>query len=279
MVEQALQAAWPSLEVAIEIVRTSGDESARPQPVIDRKAGRKGIFTREIEKELVVRRIDLAVHSAKDLPSERRDELEVRGSLPRARTEDLLITRNGAGLTSIPTGGVVATGSIRRQRQLAWLRPDLQIADLRGNVPTRLRKLQENESWSGIILARAGLERLGLDPKGEILSPADFLPAGGQGVIALQIRRDDEHAQELVDAINHQATHSCLRAEREFLRLLNGDCDSPVGVQARIDGEELSLRAQIFETEKTAPLVGRVTGPAADPEAIAAQLMKQLYGG
>lgn len=279
MVEEALQAAWPGLQIAIQIVRTSGDESARPQPVIDRKAGRKGMFTREIEKELVVRRIDLAVHSAKDLPSEPGDELEVRATLPRAKTEDFLITRDGAGLAHIPAGGVVATGSIRRQRQLAWQRPDLEIADLRGNVPTRLRKLQENVDWSGIILARAGLERLGLDPAGEILSPDDFLPAGGQGVIALQIRRDDEQAHKLIDAINHQATHLCLRAEREFLRLLNGDCDSPVGVQARIDGGELRLRAQIFETEKTAPRVGTINGPVAEPEAMAAKLMKQLYGG
>jgi hydroxymethylbilane synthase len=279
MVEQALRLAWPGLEVAIEIVRTSGDEGARAEPVTDRKAGRKGMFTREIEKELLVRRIDVAVHSAKDLPSEEIVELEVRATLRRANTEDILVTRNGAGLTTIPAGATIATGSIRRQRQLLWKRPDLQVADLRGNVPTRLRKLRENENWSGIILARAGLERLGLEVGGEILSPNDFLAAGGQGVIALQVRRDNEPTKELLEPLNHQPTHDCLRAEREFLRLLNGDCDSPVGAQASIAEEKLTLRAQVFETERAEPRVGKVTGAPADSEAIAAQLMAQLYGG
>ncbi|MEO6969655.1 MAG: hydroxymethylbilane synthase [Chthoniobacterales bacterium] len=279
LVEQALREAWPNLEVAMEIIRTSGDESALGAPITDRKAGRKGLFTREIEKKLLVRRIDVAVHSAKDLPSERRDDLEVRATLPRAATEDVLITRTGAGLTSLAEGSVLATGSVRRQRQLGWIRPDLQIVDLRGNVPTRLRKLRENESWSGIILARAGLERLGLKVEGEILSPDDFVPAGGQGVIALQVRSDDARVQEVIDAINERETHLCLRAEFEFLRLLDGDCDSPVGVQAKVEAGELRLQAQVFEAPGTPPRVGKMAGAAQDPEAIAAKLMKQLYGG
>lgn len=279
MVEQALRLAWPGLEVAIEIVRTSGDEGALVEPVADRKAGRKGMFTREIEKELLVRRIDVAVHSAKDLPSEEIAELELRATLRRANTEDVLVTRNGASLAAIPAGATIATGSIRRQRQLLWKRPDLQIADLRGNVPTRLRKLREKENWSGIILARAGLERLGLAVRGEILSPDVFLAAGGQGVIALQVRRDNEATKDLLEPLNHQPTRDCLRAERAFLRLLQGDCDSPVGAQARIEEEKLTLRAQVFEAEKADPRVGQVTGAPADAEAIAAQLMAQLYGG
>lgn len=279
MVEQALRAAWPGLEVGLEIIRTSGDESGGGAPITDRKAGRKGLFTREIEKELLVRRIDVAVHSAKDLPSESRDDLAVRATLPGAATEDILITKTGGGLTSLAEGSVIATGSIRRQRQLGWIRPDLEIADLRGNVPTRLRKLRENENWSGIILARAGLERLGLKVEGEILSPEDFVPAGGQGVIALQVRSDDARVQELVDAINDRATHACLRAEREFLRLLNGDCDSPVGVQAKMEAGKIRLRAQVFEAPATPPRVGTMVGSSDEPEAVAAKLMEQLYGG
>ncbi|MBA3830824.1 MAG: hydroxymethylbilane synthase [Chthoniobacterales bacterium] len=279
LVERALRRAWPALEVALEIIRTSGDESSKGTPVTDRRAGRKGMFTRDIEKELLVRRIDVAVHSAKDLPSARLEELEVRATLPRAHTEDVLITKSGGGLTTAPAGATIGTGSIRRQHQLRWKRPDLRIADLRGNVPTRLRKLQENETWSGIILARAGLERLGLEVPMEILSQVDFVPAGGQGVIALQIRRDDARAQQLLDAINDRATLIALRAEREFLRLLDGDCDSPVGVQATLDRASLQLRAQIFETAATPPKVGRATGASADPEAVAAALMRQIYGG
>jgi hydroxymethylbilane synthase len=279
MVEQALRLAWPGLEVAIEVVRTSGDEGARAEPVEDRKAGRKGMFTREIEKELLVRRIDVAVHSAKDLPSEERAELELRATLRRANTEDVLVTRNGAGLTSIPAGATIATGSIRRQRQLLWKRPDLRIADLRGNVPTRLRKLRENENWSGIILARAGLERLGLEVRGEILSPNDFLAAGGQGVIALQMRRDDEPTKDLLEPLNHQPTHDCLRAEREFLRLLNGDCDSPVGVQAALESNEMVLRAQVFAEGVSEPKEGKVRSKIGidEPEKLALMLHGWMY--
>ena len=279
LVEQALRRVWPELEVAIEIIRTSGDESAKAAAIPDRKAGRKGLFTRKIEKELLLRRIDVAVHSAKDLPSGGLDALEVRATLPRAATADVLITKSGGGLTALARGSVIATGSIRRQRQLGWIRPDLQIVDLRGNVPTRLRKLRENEGWSGIILALAGLERLGLNVEGEVLSPENFVSAGGQGVIALQVRSGDARIRELIDAINDQATYVCLRAEREFLRLLNGDCDSPVGVQAQQEAGRLRLRAQIFEAPGAAPRVGTIVGDSGDPEAMAAKLMKQLYGG
>jgi hydroxymethylbilane synthase len=279
LVEQALRKAWPQLDVAIEVIRTSGDENAQDAGIADRKAGRKGLFTREIEKELLVRRVDVAVHSAKDLPSERLDRSEVRATLPRAAIADILITKAGGGLAALARGNLVATGSIRRQRQLGWIRPDLQVADLHGNVPTRLRKLRENENWSGIILARAGLERLGLQVEGEILSTDDFVPAGGQGVIALQARRDDARVQNLIDAIDDRATHVCLRAEREFLRLLNGDCDSPVGVQAKLEAGELRLRAQVFEAPTAAPRVGATAGPSDDPEAVAAKLMTQMYGG
>jgi hydroxymethylbilane synthase len=264
--------------VAVEYIRTTGDEGGQPRPISDRKAGRKGLFTREIEKELLVRRIDLAVHSAKDLPSEPRDDLEVRAVLPRAATHDILITRSGGGLTTLAPGSVVATGSIRRQRQLGWVRPDLKIIDLRGNVPTRLRKLGENQEWSGIILALAGVQRLGLKVEGEILSSDDFVAAGGQGIIALQVRRHDTRIQQLLDAINDDVTHVCLRAEREFLRLLNGDCDSPVGVQAKLEAEQLRLQAQVFEASTAAPRVGITVGPSGNPEAVASKLMKQLYG-
>ena len=205
--------------------------------------------------------------------------MEVQATLPRANTEDILVTRNGTGLTTIPAGATIATGSIRRQRQLLWKRPDLQIADLRGNVPTRLRKLRENENLSGIILARAGLERLGLQVTGEILSPDDFLAAGGQGVIALQVRRDNEPTKNLLEPLNHQPTYDCLGAEREFLRLLNGDCDSPVGVQAKIEGKEMALRAQVFAEGESTPKEGKVRSQVGTeaPEKLARILYSWMY--
>jgi hydroxymethylbilane synthase len=278
LVEQALRAAWPELEVTTEIIRTSGDESVRSGAVTDRKAGRKGMFTREIEKQLLVRRIDLAVHSAKDLPSERMEDLEICAALPRGQTGDVLITKEDFSLTSFPQGATIATGSVRRQHQLRWKRPDLKVVDLHGNVPTRLRKLDENEDWSGIVLARVGLERLGLKAKMENLSEEDFVPAGGQGVIALQIRRNDERMLRLARAISDQPTLLCLRAEREFLRLLEGDCDSPVGVHATMTNEKLRLQAQVFAEGQLAPQAGAVTGESAQPEKLAAALMEKLYG-
>jgi hydroxymethylbilane synthase len=299
LVEEALRREWPELEIALEIIRTSGDESSAP--MVDRKAGRKGMFTREIEKALLAKRIDVAVHSAKDLPSERLAKLELRAALPRAQTEDVLVTKAAdTCLTTLPAGATVATGSVRRRHQLRSLRPDLKIADIRGNVPTRLRKLRESETWSGIILARAGLDRLGMevveralrlpssdeDPGQaqhppyniEILSPEDFVPAGGQGVIALQIRRDDADTSRLLEPINDRPTLLALRAEREFLRLLEGDCDSPVGVQGSMAGEELILRAQVFEPGKTLPKVGKVNGAKDYPEVVAGALMELIYG-
>ena len=278
LVEQALRATWPKLEVTTEIIRTSGDESVGTEAVADRKSGRKGIFTREIEKQLLVRRIDLAVHSAKDLPSERMEDLEICAALPRGQTGDVLITKEELSLMSLPPGATLATGSVRRQHQLRWKRPDLKVVDLRGNVPTRLRRLDENQDWSGIVLARVGLERLGLKAKMENLSEEDFVPAGGQGVIALQIRRNDERLWQLACAISHQATLLCLQAEREFLRLLEGDCDSPVGVHATMRNEKLRLHAQVFAEGAFAPQAGVITGDCTHPEELAAALMKKLYG-
>jgi hydroxymethylbilane synthase len=138
--------------------------------------------------------------------------------------------------------------------------------------------LDENEDWSGIVLARVGLERLGLKAKMENLSEEDFVSAGGQGVIALQVRRNDERLRRLARAISHQPTLLCLRAEREFLRLLEGDCDSPVGVRATMTNEKLRLHAQVFAEGMLAPQAGVATGESSQPEELAAALMEKLYG-
>ncbi len=192
-------------------------------------------------------------------------------------------------VTELPARGVIATGSVRRAHQLRWLRPGLEVVGLRGNVPTRLRKLASN-SWDAILLARAGLERLGFPvAAGEIefegarfrttiLSADDFLPAGGQGIVALQIRAEDEKTRASLAPLNHAPSLLCLHAEREFLRRLQGDCGTPVGVLAKLDSEIMTLRAQIFDEGETAPRQGAVTG-APDPEALAAKLWEQMNHG
>ena len=286
MVAEALKRAWGELDVATEIIKTRGDE--RTAEALDARAGRKGLFTGEIERALATGDIDIAVHSAKDLPSDTNSALEVCAVLPRAAVEDVLISKNRGGLAALPQGCVVGTGSVRRQYQLRWRRPDLKIFELRGNVPTRLRKLDENP-WQGIVLARAGIERLGhaLWPRGirvgsrtffaEMLDKEFFLPAGGQGVIALQVRSEDTKTKNLVEAINDMPTLLCLRAEREFLRLLQGDCGTPVGALASMKGAIMTIRAQVFHDTKLVPRTACVEGTAI-PEELARKLWEAING-
>ena len=285
-VAEGLRTRWADLIVETKIVRTSGDEGSKKKPRNSR-AGRKGLFTAEIERALVKGTVDLAVHSAKDLPSNLARGTEIAAVLPRASVDDVLVATTPCELHSIPKNGIVATGSVRRKHQLHWKRPDLEIVDLRGNVPTRLSKLTKSE-WHAIILARAGLERLGLIKKersvlfngnefpAALLPQEIFLPAGGQGVIALQIRSGDEQIQALINPLNHFDTRLCLRAEREFLRLLQADCDQPVGVLAVIEGTMMKLRAQVFALEATTPSESMVEGPSEDAEKLAAELFRKI---
>ena len=287
LVTQALQRAWPELDVVVEIIKTQGDE--RKAEPIDPRLGRKGLFTGEIENFLASGKLDIAVHSAKDLPSDQTPGVEVRAVLPRAAVEDVLVSKNSGGLGALPEGCVVGTGSIRRQCQLRWRRPDLNVFELRGNVPTRLRKLDENP-WEAVVLARAGIERLGyvLWPRGirvgsrtffaEVLDTEFFLPAGGQGVIALQVRSDDSKTKEFVEPVNDLPTLLCLRAEREFLRLLQGDCGTPVGVLATVKAGAITLRGQLFEDGVIEPRTACVEGAETGPELLARRLWEAISG-
>jgi hydroxymethylbilane synthase len=286
MVAEALKRAWPELEIASEIIKTRGDD--RQTEPIDPRAGRKGLFTGEIERALAAGEIDIAVHSAKDLPSDATAGLEVCGVLPRAAVDDVLISKRTDGIALRPNA-TVATGSVRRQHQLRWKQSEIKTVDLRGNVPTRLRKLVTGD-WDAIVLARAGVERLGYQPIGgsfdfegvslytQVLSSDDFLPAGGQGVIALQVRSDDDNTKTIVRAINHAETLLCLHAEREFLRLLQGDCGSPVGVLATISGSMMTMRAQVFEPSRIEPQIARVEGAATSAKELAGELWKAING-
>src|SRR3984893_14954639 len=245
LVVGGLQARWADLKFEVKVIKTRGDDSKTA--IHDVRAGRKGLFTGEIERALITDDVDLAVHSAKDLPSNLAPATEIAAVLPRAIVDDVLVATSPCDLNSLAADGIVATGSVRRKHQLRWKRPGLEIVDLRGNVPTRLRKLAKDQ-WHAIILARAGLERLGFMPSERrinfegsefstsILPREIFLPAGGQGVIAIQARSDDERLKETVEPMNDFDTRLCLRAEREFLRLLSADCNQPVGVLAIVEG-------------------------------------------
>jgi hydroxymethylbilane synthase len=285
LVVDQLQARWADLKFDVKIIKTRGDDEKTA--INDIRAGRKGLFTGAIERELLTEQIDLAVHSAKDLPSALAPRTEIAAVLPRAAIDDVLVATTPCDLNSLATDGIVATGSVRRKHQLRWKRPDVEIVDLHGNVPTRLRKLATDQ-WHAIILAHAGLERLGMHPNRAqvefegsefftaLLPREVFVPAGGQGVIAMQIRSDDEQLREIVGEINHFDTRLSLRAEREFLRLLDADCNQPIGVAAIIEGPIMKIRGQIFDLGATTPHAGFCEGPSEDAEKLAAQLLEQI---
>jgi hydroxymethylbilane synthase len=282
LVESALRKAWANLEVVSRIISTRGD--VRTPEALDPRAGRKGLFTGEIEHALAAREIDVAVHSAKDLPSIMTEGLKIGAVLPRAAVEDVLITK-GTGHAE----GAIATGSVRRRYQLRSKFGDVEVVDIRGNVPTRLRRLTES-NWRGIVLARVGLERLGYAVEegsfvfegtelcAEPLAVDDFVSAGGQGIIALQIRSGDTVNGALVEAVNHRDTLVCLEAEREFLRLLDGDCGSPIGVLATVNGSTMTMRAQVFVPPRVEPRTARVEGDTASPVKLARELWEALNG-
>ncbi len=284
---QLLAAAWPGLDIKLRIIKTSGDEGVPAPSVVDRKAGRKGMFTAEIERALLAGEIDVAVHSAKDLPSEFSPQAAIGAVLERAAVNDVLVTKRQGGPRELKRGATIATGSVRRAFQWQAQSDDYAMVDLRGNVPTRLRKLVAND-WDGVVLAEAGLARLGFDLSlGHIdfegatlwvdrLDPAQFVPAGGQGIIALQIRADDAQTRELVEKIDHRETSLCLRAEREFLRRLQGDCDSPVGVLARIVADKMLMHAQVFDLTTRRAQTACAEGDPAQPEKLAEELSKRI---
>jgi hydroxymethylbilane synthase len=283
LVEKAIRSADPSVALETKIIVTRGDNVK----VVDLHAGRKGLFTAEIERALLAGDVDIAVHSAKDLPSDTSPGAQITAVLPRAPINDVLISKHPGGLASLRSSATVATGSVRRQRQLHWQRADLKVVDLRGNVPTRLRKLAENE-WDGIVLARAGLERLGFSPTRteigvdggqfflEILPSEIFLPAGGQGIIALQIRADDQSTKARLDPVSDRETLLCLEAEREFLNRLHGDCNFPVGVHATISNGNMKLRAQVFQGESLAPRQAEVEGGCEEGATLARELLRKI---
>lgn len=291
MVRAALQTAWPELEVRREIIKTSGDLrpdlklidfSRGDSPVVD-----KGIFTKELENALKEGAIHIAVHSLKDVPTVLEDGFRISAVLPRAPIEDVLISKTPGGLDALKPGAVVATSSVRRARQLRHLRPDLQVTDIRGNVPTRLRKAAESAEIDAILLARAGLARLGLyqpvlEESGTplhmtLLDPEVFLPAAGQGAVAIETWRETPELAALLRAVNDQETLIRVRAERKFLELLQAGCQTPVGMLTRVENGRLVLRAQVFpEDGEGPPRVAQAVGDASDPEGGALALFKAL---
>jgi hydroxymethylbilane synthase len=260
-VAERLEALEPGLEVELIPIRTSGDEGARPAPDA---LGDKSDFVKEIEEALLDGRADLAVHSAKDLPGVLPAGLAVVAVPPRADARDALC---GAGsIEALPMGARVGTSSLRRRSQLLAERPDLEVAELRGNVDTRLRRLAEGR-YEAVVLATAGLERLGAAP-GAPLDPARMTPAPGQGCLALEARTGDDEVARLAALLNDEPALVRLTAERALVTALGATCRTPVGAHAALADGDLTLSAFAGTPDGDVWVRDAVTGSAADPAAL-----------
>ena len=260
-------------QIAIRVIRTTGDT------IQDRalsESGGKGLFTKEIEEELLAGGIDLAVHSAKDVPTFLPDATWLSGFLPREDARDAFISHTAASLFDLPAGAVVGTASLRRQAMVLRLRPDLKVEVMRGNVETRLRKLTAGEA-DATLLAMAGLRRLGLADKAtRVFGIDEFLPAVGQGAIAIESRRDDDRTTALVKAITDADTEAALATERSFLALLDGSCRTPIGGHCRVDGDRIYFRGLIVSPDGRESYETVREGARAEAAALGADAAREL---
>lgn len=262
-------------ERVIELVeiQTAGDQ-VRDVPLAT--LGGEGVFTKEIQRAVVAEIVDVAVHSLKDLPTLSVEGLVLAAVPPRGPTGDVLVSHRHQRFDNLPTGAVVATSSMRRRAQVLHRRPDLQVVDIRGNVETRLRKLDEQQ-LDGLILAQAGLERLGLaDEVREVLDPSWMLPAVGQGALGLECRADDEPTLTLLSRLNDAATHQAILAERAFLRTLQGGCQVPIGAATNLVDDVLTLRGAVLSPDGSRRIEDRVQGAQVNAEELGRALAQNL---
>ncbi|MEJ7846639.1 MAG: hydroxymethylbilane synthase [Pyrinomonadaceae bacterium] len=264
-----LETLFPGLTLEIKIIQTTGDKLL---DVALSNIGDKGLFTRQIETSLLNREIDLAVHSLKDMQTVQPEGLCIGAVLEREISNDVLISKNYDTIDGLPHGSKVATGSLRRRSQLLHYRPDLQIFDIRGNVTTRLEKFA-NSDLDAMILAYAGLHRLGMDEQIKQVIPFEImLPAVGQGAVAVEIRDGDAETRDIVEKLGHDETRICVTAERSFLRTLEGGCQVPIGAAARIEEGIIHLEGMAGNLDGTVNLRESLSGPQHDAETLGMRL-------
>ncbi len=268
-----LRAAHAGLDVQLVPMSTQGD---RIQDRSLAAIGGKGLFIKELEIALAERRADIAVHSMKDVPAEMPEGFVIAAFLARADPRDALLCRRGKSLTDLPRGAKLGTSSLRRSAQILAARPDISIEPLRGNVETRLARL-ENGALDAIVLACAGLVRLGLESRITTrLGAGTMLPAVGQGAIGIECRSEDTRTRALVAALDDAATHTALAAERTFARTLGGSCQSPIAALARIETDRLTLQGLVAEPDGSRLLRDSVSGSCTQAEALGEELAERL---
>lgn len=273
-VKDLLQKKFPSLEIELKIIKTKGDK------ILDvplAKIGDKGLFTKELEVKLLEGEIDLAVHSLKDLETEINENLIIGAIIKRHKVNDVLIARKkGITLKQLPSNAKIGTGSLRRKAQLLHINPNFQIFDLRGNVPTRIQKFLDSD-WDAIILARAGVERLALNKYiSSIIPTSIILPAVGQGALGIECRKDDKELLGILSKINHKKTEIETRAERAFLRSLEGGCQVPIACLAKIEKDKLTIEGKILSLDGSICFHQKISGSIRKPEKLGEKLAQNL---
>jgi hydroxymethylbilane synthase len=275
-VKSELRKLFPALDVELQIIKTLGDK------ILDSplsRIGDKGLFTKEIDHALLDRTIDIAVHSAKDVPTLLPAGLTIGAVVEREDVRDAFIAhpaKNHRRFGDLPRHAKIATGSLRRRCQLLQIRPDLEVIDIRGNLNTRLKKLATSD-WDGMVLARAGVKRLGWEERiAEVLPVETMLPAVGQGALAIVMRESDEGVRELVQKLHHESTAVAVNGERAFLRFLEGGCQVPIGTYGRLEDGKFRLDALIGSLDGRRVVRGSIGGSPAESEALGIQLAKQL---
>lgn len=274
-VRALLQRAHPGLAVELVRMSTQGDKML-DAPLA--KVGGKGLFVKELEQSMLDGRADLAVHSMKDVPVDLPPGLHLPVVLEREQPFDAFVSDRYDGLAALPAGARLGTSSLRRQAQLHELRPDLEIVTLRGNVGTRLRKLESGD-FDAIILACAGLIRLGLGERiTEVLDPGVCIPAIGQGAIGIECRADDARINALIAPLDHAPTHVCVRAERALNTRLEGGCQVPIAAYATLDGDRIALSALVGRPDGSEVIRVRGDAPATEAAALGTRLAEELLG-
>ena len=279
-IKYELEKRYKDLIVTIKRIKTKGDKIL---DVALSKIGDKGLFTKDLENQLLKGNIDIAVHSLKDLETHIPDGLNLAAITRRHKVEDVLIAKNpGVTIRTLPHEATVATGSLRRRSQLLHIRPDIKIVDLRGNVPTRIRKFL-NSDWHGIILARAGVERLKMEQHiSSYISVDEIIPAVGQGALGIEIKADNQFAAEMVQSVHDHDTFLAVSAERAFLKSLQGGCQVPIGAYAQVKSNGLYLAAVIGSIDGKTLFKKKTRGSKSAPEktgkALADDLLKAGAG-
>jgi len=273
-VKKEIENANPDVEIEIQLIKTTGDN------VLDvplAKIGDKGLFTKELEIELLAGNIDIAVHSLKDLPTDLPKGLKLAAVTKRHNCEDVLITKNaGTTIEALPQGATVGTGSLRRKCQLKSIRPDLNVVDLRGNVPTRIKKFLQSD-WGAIILARAGVERLNMEKYiSSVISVDQILPAVGQGALGIEIKKTNKAVEKILKSIHDDETFAAVTAERAFLKALEGGCQVPIGAYAQVRPTGLFIEGLVGSIEGDKIFRSKMRGSKKEAEKLGKNLAEEL---